>query len=101
VGGQPKIVLEHVNRLGPDAAPAWPRPRGVENDAYRVIIEGSPEIVQETTFHGGAQRDPNVGGCLATGMRALNAIPAVCASPPGLLSALDLPVVPGRGAIRG
>jgi 2,4-diaminopentanoate dehydrogenase len=98
--GEPRVVLEHVNRLGPDAAPAWPRPSGVTNDAYRVIIDGSPSIVQETTFRGGPRKDANVGGCLATGMRAVNAIPAVCAAPPGLLSALDLPLVAGRGAIR-
>jgi len=100
VDGEPRIVLEHVNRLGADAAPAWPRPRGVDNDAYRVLIDGSPDVVQETTFRGGPRKDANVGGCLATGMRALNAIPAVCAAPPGLLSALDLPLVPGLGTIR-
>jgi 4-hydroxy-tetrahydrodipicolinate reductase len=100
VGGAPRIVLEHVNRLGGDAAPQWPRPRGVDKDAYRVIVEGSPEVVQETTFRGGPKKDANVGGCLATGMRALNAIPAVCAAPPGLLSALDLPAFGARGVIR-
>jgi len=30
----------------------------------------------------------------------LNAIPAVCAAPPGLLSALDLPLVAGAGLVR-
>ena len=38
--------------------------------------------------------------CLATGMRAIHAIPAVCAAPPGLLSALDLPLITGRGLYR-
>jgi 4-hydroxy-tetrahydrodipicolinate reductase len=33
-------------------------------------------------------------------MRVFNAIPAVCAAAPGILSALDLPVIPGRGVIR-
>jgi len=98
VDGQPKLVLEHVNRLGTAAAPTWPRPASVENDAYRVIIEGSPNVTQETSFRGAC--DANVGGCLATGMRAINAIPAVCAAAPGLLPALDLPLVPGRGTIR-
>ncbi len=41
----------------------------VSNDAYRVIIEGSPSITQETVFRGGPTRDANLGGCLATGMR--------------------------------
>ena len=34
-------------------------------------------------------------GLLATAMRLVNAIPAVCAAPPGLLSVLDLPLIPG------
>jgi 4-hydroxy-tetrahydrodipicolinate reductase len=67
-----------------------------ENDAYRVIVEGSPNIEQETTLRGARDGDPNAGGCLSTGMRAIHAIPALCAAPPGVLSALDLPLIPGR-----
>ncbi len=33
---------------------------------------------------------------MATAMRILNAIPAVCAAKPGLLSVLDLPLVTAR-----
>jgi 4-hydroxy-tetrahydrodipicolinate reductase len=33
-------------------------------------------------------------------MRAIHAIPAVCAAKPGLLSALDLPLITGRGNLR-
>jgi 4-hydroxy-tetrahydrodipicolinate reductase len=96
VAGEPRIVVEHCNRITRAAAPHWPRPRMVENDAYRVIVEGSPNIEQETTFRGALDGDANAGGCLSTGMRAINAIPAVRAAPPGLLSALDLPLIPGR-----
>jgi 4-hydroxy-tetrahydrodipicolinate reductase len=95
--GEPRIVLEHVNRIGPDAAPEWPR--GNTPECYRVEIEGSPSIVQETTFRS-TEGDPIAGGCLATGLRALNAIPAVNASPPGWVTALDLPLIAGRGVIR-
>jgi 4-hydroxy-tetrahydrodipicolinate reductase len=76
------------------AAPHWPRAKIEENDAYRIVVEGSPNIVQETAFRG-VGGDSNAGGCLATGMRAVNAIPAVCAAKPGLLSPLDLPLIPG------
>ncbi len=100
VGGEPRIVLEHCNRITHAAAPHWPRPAGVSDDAYRVEIEGSPSVVQETAFRGALDGDANAGGCLATGMRALNAIPAVRAAPPGMLSALDLPLVPGHGVMR-
>jgi 4-hydroxy-tetrahydrodipicolinate reductase len=100
VGGEPRIVIEHCNRITNAAAPDWPRPRIAANDAYRVIVEGSPNIEQETTFRGARDGDPNSGGCLATGMRALLAIPAVAAAPPGLISALDLPLIPGRHNLR-
>lgn len=100
VGGEPRLVLEHVNRITTAAAPDWPRPSSVPNDAYRVIIEGSPSITQETVFRGGPSRDPNLGGCLATGMRAINAIPHLCEGRRGLLSALDLPLQPARGTVR-
>ena len=96
VGGEPRIVVEHTNRITTAAAPHWPRPKIEDNDAYRISIEGSPNIVQETAFRG-AGGDANAGGCLATGMRAVNAIPAVCAARPGLLSPLDLPLIPGHG----
>ena len=48
----------------------------------------------------GADGDHNTGGLLATAMRLLNAIPAVCAAPPGLLTPTDLPLIAGRGILR-
>jgi 4-hydroxy-tetrahydrodipicolinate reductase len=98
--GEPRIQLEHVNRIGPDAAPDWPR--GAQDDVYRVEIEGSPSIVQETAFRftDGSGRDAATAGCLATGLRALNAVPAVNALPAGWVTALDLPLIPGVGTIR-
>lgn len=100
VDGEPRIVVEHVNRITNEAAPHWPRARLEDNDAYRVIIEGSPRVVQETVFRGEKDADAVAGGCLSTGMRAVNAIPAVVAAAPGVLSALDLPLVPGHGTIH-
>jgi 4-hydroxy-tetrahydrodipicolinate reductase len=32
-------------------------------------------------------------------MRLVNAVPAVVAAPPGLLTALDLPLITGRGLV--
>jgi hypothetical protein len=97
--GRPRIVLEHVNRIGPDAAPDWPRGDG--DDCYRVEIEGSPSITQETAFRfSDGRADAATAGCLATGLRALNAIPAVNDLAPGWVTALDLPLIPGRGTIR-
>ena len=39
-------------------------------------------------------------GVIGTAGRIVNAIPAVCAAPPGLLSVLDLPLVTGHGLMR-
>jgi 4-hydroxy-tetrahydrodipicolinate reductase len=98
--GQTRIQLEHVNRIGHDAAPDWPS--GTKDDVYRVEIEGTPSIAQETAFRftDGSARDAAAAGCLATGLRALNAVPAVNDLPPGWVTALDLPLIPGKGSIR-
>jgi 4-hydroxy-tetrahydrodipicolinate reductase len=98
--GEPRICLEHVNRVGNDAAPDWPR--GGCDDVYRVEIEGTPSITQETAFRftDGSGRDAAAAGCLATGLRALNAVPAVNELPPGWVTALDLPLIAGAGTIR-
>jgi 2,4-diaminopentanoate dehydrogenase len=37
---------------------------------------------------------------VVTATRLVNAIPAVCAAEPGLLSALDLPLITGQGLMR-
>jgi 4-hydroxy-tetrahydrodipicolinate reductase len=100
VGDQPRIVIEHVNRITNAAAPDWARAASVDNDAYRIIVKGSPEITQETAFRHEVDGDAVLGGCLATGMRAVNAVPYLDELPPRLVSALDLPLIPGRGVIR-
>jgi 4-hydroxy-tetrahydrodipicolinate reductase len=66
---------------------------------YRVDIEGSPSISQEMTVRGEGG-DANAGGCLATGLRALNAVPAGIEAEPGMLTTLDLPLIAGAGTIR-
>ena len=98
--GETRIQLEHVNRVGEGSAPDWPT--GNTNDVYRVDIEGSPSISQETAFRftDGSGRDAAAAGCLATGLRALNAVPAVNDLPPGWVTALDLPLIAGAGTIR-
>jgi 2,4-diaminopentanoate dehydrogenase len=99
VRGEPRISLEHVNRVGRRSAPDWPR--GSQDDVYQVLIDGTPSITQETAFRftDGSGRDAAAAGCLATGFRALNAIPAVNDLPPGWVTALDLPLIAGRGTI--
>ena len=92
VGGEPRVIVEHVTRLHDDAAPDWPAQIG--EGQYETIIEG--ELNMKATLQLDARGgDHNDGGLLATAMKVLNAIPAVCAAEPGLLSVLDLPLRTG------
>ena len=88
VGGKARVIVEHVTRLRDDIAPDWPQPAG--GGCYRIIIEGEPRSVTDVQLMGEHDGDHNTGGLVATAMRVVNAIPAVCDAPPGLLSALDV-----------
>ncbi|MGZ8765893.1 MAG: NAD(P)H-dependent amine dehydrogenase family protein [Acidimicrobiia bacterium] len=97
VSGEPRIVLEHVTRLDDELAPEWPQPVG--HSGYRVIVSGSPTYTCDVQMMG-ADGDHNTAGLVGTAARIVNAIPAVCAAAPGLLSVLDLPLVTGKGLMR-
>jgi 2,4-diaminopentanoate dehydrogenase len=97
VGGEPRIVVEHITRLREDIAPHWPPPPG--KGGYKVRLEGSPTITLTLEMEGDGG-DENSGGLIVTATRLLNSIPAVVEAPPGLLSALDLPLVTGKGLMR-
>jgi 2,4-diaminopentanoate dehydrogenase len=96
VGGRPAIAVEHVTRTREDQAPGWPRP--LRDDAYRIVIEGSPRLECEFQFEDDG--DHLAGGFNITAMRAVNAIPAVCAAEPGVVTTFDLPPITGRGRMR-
>lgn len=95
VRGDPAIVVEHVTRLDDELAPEWPRGNG----SYRVEVDGFPKMRCEFEFED-ESGDHAVGGVVLTATRMVNAVPAVCSAPPGLLSVLDLPLITGRGLYR-
>jgi hypothetical protein len=95
--GRPVVVLEHVTRLRDDLGPEWPQPAG--QGCYRVVVRGEPNYTLDLQLLG-SDGDHNTAGLKATAMRLVNAVPAVVAAPPGLLTALDLPLVTGRGLVR-
>jgi 4-hydroxy-tetrahydrodipicolinate reductase len=97
VGGKPVVVLEHVTRLRDDLAPEWPQPAG--HGCYRVIVTGEPNYTVDMQLLG-TDGDHNTAGLKATAMRLVNALPHVVDAPPGLVTALDLPLVTGRGLVR-
>ncbi|MBO2451290.1 diacylglycerol kinase [Actinomadura barringtoniae] len=96
VGGRPVIVLEHVTRLRDDLAPDWPQPAGA--GCYRVEVRGEPNYTVDLQLLG-SDGDHNTAGLKATAMRLVNAVPAVVKGPKGLLTALDLPLITGRGLV--
>jgi len=110
VGDEPTLVIDHVTRMRDDIAPDWPQPHiciepkdlgygpASGRGLYRVEIEGSPSMRCE--FEMAEDHDHDLGARIAGASRMVNAIPAVCAARPGLLSALDLPLVTGTGLVR-
>jgi hypothetical protein len=99
VDGREAIIMEHVNRLTPAAAPHWPTAPEDRPGVHRVVVSGHPGV--EINTHLGSDRvDHNVAGVVATAAKVVNAIPAVCAAVPGLVSLRDLPVSQVRGVLR-
>ncbi len=96
-GGRPVCVLEHVTRLRPDLGPDWPQPAG--RGCYRVSVTGEPNYTLDLQLLG-SDGDHNTAGLKATAMRLVNAVEAVVAAPPGLVTALELPLITGRGLVR-
>jgi 4-hydroxy-tetrahydrodipicolinate reductase len=86
VDGEERVVVEHVTRLRDGDAPDWPQGHG-----YRITVTGEPNVKIELELSSDVG-DHNHAGCLATAMHVINAIPAVVAADPGVLTVLDLPV---------
>lgn len=86
VDGVERLVVEHVTRLRDEDAPDWPQGGG-----YRIEITGEPHVRVDLSLSSDLG-DHNHAGCLATAMHVINAIPAVVAAEPGIVTLLDLPV---------
>ncbi len=95
-GGRAVVVLEHVTRMRPDLAPHWPQPSG--DGGYRVEIVGEPHYTLDLRLHDRDGRHGNAGN-IGAAARLVSAVPAVVEAPPGLLTALDLPLTTGRGLV--
>lgn len=88
VAGRDAIVIEHVNRMADDLAPDWPT--ADRDGTYRIIVDGTPSMTCELTL--GSPETASVDGLVATAMRVVNAIPAVVAAAPGLVTSRELPL---------
>jgi len=92
VDGVPVIVLEHVNRLTPAAAPNWVFPPDGHIGVHRVVIEGDPRV-ELNTHISHPLYDPTDAACMATAARVINAIDWICNAPAGLIAAEDIPLM--------
>jgi hypothetical protein len=99
VEGREAVVVEHVNRMCDDIAPEWRK--ADTHGCMRVEIEGDPNIAMECTI-GDRSKPEELGydGYLMTVTRIVNAIPYVCAAPPGLTNFRELPLTTPSNAFR-
>jgi len=98
IGGVPRIVIEHVTRIGGagalgGAAMEWPQaPDGV--GAHRVVIEGRPriEVTVEAEDEGGNR---SAGGNATAVGRLVGAVEWLVGREAGVYDALDVPAGAG------
>ncbi len=82
-GGHPVIECQFVWKLGSGMTPEWPVERG-----YVIEIEGAPGVrCRLEPLH------DHFDGALTTALPVVNAIPAACAAPPGIVNHGELPFV--------
>jgi 4-hydroxy-tetrahydrodipicolinate reductase len=98
VGGQPKISVNHVNRMAPDMAPEWPSVGAV--GGYRIEIDGYPPLVGDFPLGlPGGTNSVLDDAMVMTAARMVNAIQTVIEASPGYKTFLDLPPLTGQNAL--
>ena len=80
--GSTTVEYEMIWRVSTDAAPQWASGKA----HYAVTITGDPTLTCRLDI----ESDTGRGTSIATAMAAVNAIPAVCAAPPGIKTRLEL-----------
>ncbi len=104
VGGEERIVVEHVTRIDDGCAPDWPYAPERSMGCHQVIVEGDPDVTlsieAEDTADPATLGDHNVGGIALSAGRLVHALPELHRAPVGIVTALDLPLVPVRGLLR-
>ena len=90
VDGEPRVQFSSIWSMPDEAVEDWQPPIAAGSATRRlsrIIIDGDPPVQLDFALNGG-----DLPGSTATAARVLNAIPAVCAASPGILSALDIVV---------
>jgi hypothetical protein len=99
VGDATPVVVEHVTRITGSIAPDWPQP-AFPGGEHRVQLTGHPNLT--VAVHGTEPGEPGAagGGNASAANRIVNAIPAVCAAPAGIVGPFDLPPITGARQLR-
>ncbi len=92
--GEVLVEIETLWTVGGEYPSHWPTPA----DGWTLTIEGDPSFRTHTLGLASWTRDLPIhehvrAASIATAMAAVNAIPAVCAAPPGIATMADLPLV--------
>jgi 2,4-diaminopentanoate dehydrogenase len=88
--GRSLIECSFVWKLGEDMTPNWPVTHG-----YVIEIAGDPGVrcrLEPMSDH--------FDGTITTALPAVNAIPMVCAAPPGIVNQMELPLVRAANQLR-
>lgn len=101
-GGVTRIDLQVLWRKGQHIEPDWQVEHG-----YLVEVEGLPGVKTRLelsfppeVFAGASTMNEIMSiGMLMTALPAVNAIPAVCAAAPGIVTYRDLPLITGAGRV--
>ena len=88
-GGRPRIECRSVWKLGERTTPDWPVEHG-----YVIDIEGTP------SFRARIEPGDEWSGSMSTALPLVNAIPAVCAAPPGIVNYGEIPLIYAVHAVR-
>jgi hypothetical protein len=97
--GGVRYVLEHITRIDDDCAPDWPRPP-VGGGCHQVLVTGSPSLELSVHGHDPVETGPGGGGNASAAAWIVNAVPAVSAAAPGIVTMLDLPRITGSAQLR-
>jgi hypothetical protein len=87
-GGRSRIECRSVWKLGEQTTPDWPVEHG-----YVIDIEGTP------SFRARIEPGEQWSGSMSTALPLVNAIPAACAAPPGIVNYGELPLVRATHAV--
>jgi hypothetical protein len=93
-GGEALVEIETLWTVGGEYPPHWPTPQ----HGWTLTIEGDPSMRTHFLALASWQRQVPIAehvraASVATAMQAVNAIPAVCAAPPGFATMADLPLI--------